>query len=104
MSEAIVGTWRFLSYTDTRDSQIPGTYTFNRDGSGSFDLPNGVSLPLKWTVVGGRLRFGGPSDEEQSSVDFQFPSEETLMLSDGRGLGVIYERVRGGRTPEMPVS
>jgi hypothetical protein len=91
MSQAIVGTWSFLKYMDGRESRLPGTYTFNADGSGSFDLPDGLSLPMRWKILGSRLRFGGAS---QSTVDLHFPDDDTLVLTDNNGMAVAYGRVK----------
>lgn len=94
MSEAIVGTWRFVKYADGRDSQLPGSYTFNADGSGSFNLPNGYSLAMKWKLADGRLSFGGVSGEGQTTVEFECPDADTLIFVDSNRLTVIYQKVR----------
>ena len=99
MSAHIPGTWRFvkaLKKDGTPDpSQAPGLYTFNADGSGSFDMPGGFALPMKWKIVDGRLCFGGARGAKgQSTVDFEMPDPNTLVMIIRHSQRAIYERVK----------
>src|SRR2546429_1768739 len=99
MSVQLHGTWKWTKHLDksgTEDSryQAPGNYTFNADGSGSFDVPRKFSLPMKWKIVDGRLRFGGARGAKgQSTVDFEMPSPDVLVFIDRYGHRDFFTRV-----------
>jgi hypothetical protein len=96
-TEHIVGSWVFVKATkDGADCpmECPGNYTFNADGSGSFDMQRGASIPLVWKFVGEKLRFGAPWGKGQSTVGFEMPSPDTLIMIDRYRQNLIFERVK----------
>ena len=99
MSAEIHGTWKWTKHLDksgTEDPryQAPGTYTFNPDGSGSFDVAGKISLPMKWKIVDGRLQFGGARGVKgQSTVSFETPDPSLLVFIDKYGHRDFFSRV-----------
>jgi hypothetical protein len=100
MSAQLHGTWRWIKQID-RDGKedatrqaMPHEYTFNPDGSASFNLPGGPKLPMRWKIVDGRLRIGGARGEKgQGTLRFEMPDPNTLILFDKHERQGVFERV-----------
>jgi hypothetical protein len=73
------------------------TFTYRADGTGSIDGPGGLSYPLTWKIVDGRLRYTahwGAGAKLQTTVDFDMPTPDQLILLDRFGRRDVYERVK----------
>lgn len=100
MSTQLHGTWRWVKQIDrngkedTTPMPAPPNYTFNPDGSASFNFPTGPKLPMRWKIVDGRLFIGGARGEKgQSTVRFEIPDPNTLVLFDKHDRRGVFEKV-----------
>jgi hypothetical protein len=104
MSMDISGTWRWIKHLDRDGNEEPlhahySTYTFGDDGSGSLDGPGILSYPLKWKIVGGRLRFivyfgNVRGAQAQTTVDFKMATKDELHIIDRYRHHDVYECVK----------
>jgi len=102
MTNHLPGTWRWVKHLDKKGNEDPAhadysTYTFAPDGSGSLDGPGALSFPLKWKIVGGRLCFVTDlraHGKRQTTVDFEMPTCDELIIIDRYRHRDVYERVK----------
>jgi hypothetical protein len=102
MTNHFPGTWRWVKHLDRKGNEDHShadysTYTYAADGTGSIDGPGTLSYPLKWKIVGGRLRFVtyfGAGAKMQTTVDFEMPTRNRLIVIDRFRHRDIYERVK----------
>jgi hypothetical protein len=98
MSTQLHGTWRFVKCLDRDGKEEPNcprnSYTFNPDGSASFDLPDGPKLPMRWKIIEGRLRIeGAGGGKGQGTVRFELPEPNVLVMYGRNDTRAVFERV-----------
>jgi hypothetical protein len=101
MSTELHGTWRLIASLDRHGKEHPSSfhaeYSFNADGSASFNFPDGSRLPMQWKLVNGRLLIGARLKEKtRTSVGFEMPVPDRLILRGMHGSmdqGAVFERV-----------
>ena len=98
MSTQLHGTWRFVRCLDRNGKEEPNapcnSYTFNPDGSASFDFPNGPKLPMRWSIVEGRLKLqGAGGGKGQGTVRFELPEPNVLVMYGKNDSSAVFERV-----------
>jgi hypothetical protein len=102
MTRHLPGTWRWVKHSDKKgnvdSSYVEScTFTYRADGTGSINKPDGLSHPLTWEFVGGRLRYvahWGAGAKMQTTVDFEMPTADQLILVDRFHHRDVFERVK----------
>ena len=77
------------------------TLTYNADGTGSVAKPDGLSYPLTWKIIGGRLRYTahwGFGAKTQLNFTFEMPTSDELVFVDRFGHRDLYARVKKSAT------